>query len=167
MNRKPGLIDRTLVHGDLLFATGKDRCRYIGLSARDQPLWLESNGGSWQRIQDVQKEAAPLAPPVESETKVAATPAGPNGQTSPRDVQRDGDDKDDVALADTLPGDYLPPHQPTSLPTPVEENATYGSTNAELLPPAKAAMREAVGSQAESTQPVTPRPAVAIGASPT
>ena len=33
----------------------------------------------------------------------------------------------------------------------MEENATYGSTNAELPCPAKAAMREAVGSQTEST----------------
>jgi hypothetical protein len=149
MTQKPGLIDRTLVFGDLLFTTHRDRCCYIGLSTRNRLLWLESNGGKWQRIQDVQKEAAPLAPPVDSETKVAAAPAGPNGQTSPRDVQKDGDDKDDVALADTLLGDRLRPREPTSIPTPVKENATNGSTNAELLRPAKAAMRE--GSQTEST----------------
>jgi hypothetical protein len=142
MTQKPGLIDRALVLGDLLFATRKDRCCYIGLSARNQPLWLEGNWGKWQRIQDVQKEAAPLAPPVESETKVAATPAAPNGQTSSRDVQKDGDDKDDVALADTLPGDYLPAHQPTSLPTPVKANGPNGSTQTELLPRAEAAMHE-------------------------
>jgi hypothetical protein len=123
MTQKPGLIDRTLVLGDLLFATHRDRCCYIGLSARNQLLWQESNGGKWQRIQDVQKEAAPLAPPVDTETKVAAAPAGPNGQTSPRHVQKDGDDKDDVALADTLLGDCSRPCEPTSLPTPVKENA--------------------------------------------
>jgi hypothetical protein len=98
-------------------------------------------------------ETTPLgamrAPPVESETKVAAAPAGPNGQTSPCDVQKDGDGKDGVALADALLGDSSRPCGPTSIPTPVKENVTDGSTNAELLRPAKAAMRE--GSQTEST----------------
>jgi hypothetical protein len=107
--------------------------------------------GRYRRLTDIELESLRPAPAVESETKVAAAPAGPNGQTSPRDVQRDGDEKDDAALADTLPGGYLPPSQPPSLPTPVKENATDGSTNAELLPPAKAATREAAGSQTEST----------------
>jgi hypothetical protein len=151
MTQRPGLIDQTLAHGDLLFSTHGDRCRYIGLSARDQLLWLERNVGKWQRIQDVRKEAAPPAPPAERETKVAAAPAGPDGQTSPRDVQKDGDDKDGEALADTLPGDCLPPYQRTSLPTSVKANGPNGSTNVEPLRPVKVVTGEAVGSQTEST----------------
>ena len=30
MTQKPGLIDHTLVHDDILFAMQRDRCRYIG-----------------------------------------------------------------------------------------------------------------------------------------
>ena len=147
MTQKPGLIDQTLVHGDLLFTTSKYRCRYIGLSARDQLLWRQNNVGKWQRIQDVQEEAAP---PVENETNVGAAPAGPNGRTSSRDVQKTADE-DHVALVDPLPGDRSPPYQPTSLPTPVKANVPNGPTKAELLPPAVAAMREAKGSQTETT----------------
>jgi hypothetical protein len=145
------MIDRTRVADGFEFATHGDRCRYLGKSRREKPHWLKQNEGRYRRLDDIEQESLRQAPAVKSETKVAAAPAGPNGQTSPRDVQRDGDEKDDVALADILPEDYLPPYQPTSLPTPVKENATEWSTNAELLPPAKAAMSEAVGSQTEST----------------
>jgi hypothetical protein len=149
MTKKPGLIDRTLVHGDILFAAHRDRCRYIGLSTRDQLLWLESNRGKWRRIQDVQEETAPLAPRVESENNVGAAPAGPNCETSSCDIRKDDDDEDedDVALVDTLPKDCSPPYQATSLPTPVKVNVTNRSTKAEPLPHAQAAASEAKGPQ--------------------
>jgi hypothetical protein len=148
---EPVMIDRTRVADGFLFATHGDRCRYLGTSRREKPHWLKQNKGRYRRLDDIEQESLRLAPAVESETKVAVAPAEPNGQTLPRYIERDGDEKDDVALADTLPGDYLPLSQPTSLSTPVKENATDGSTNAELLWPAKAATGEAAGSQTEST----------------
>jgi hypothetical protein len=54
-NREP--VDRSLVVGNLLFATPRDRCLYIGTSIRDRPLWLEEHAGDWRRIEDVQREA--------------------------------------------------------------------------------------------------------------
>lgn len=56
-NREPVVIDRSLVVGDFLFATPRDRCLYIGTSIRDRPLWLEEHAGDWRRIEDVQREA--------------------------------------------------------------------------------------------------------------
>jgi hypothetical protein len=67
LNREPVVIDRSLVVGNLLFATPRDRCSYIGTSIRDRPLWLEEHAGSWRRIEDVQREAVSPAPPAESE----------------------------------------------------------------------------------------------------
>ena len=150
LNREPVVIDQSLVVGDFLFFTHRDRCLYIGTSASDQPHWLEANSGKWRRIDDVQQEAAPLAPPAESEIKVGAAPAGPNDQTASHDVRKDGDDESDVTLVDTPVGDASPPYQPTPLPVPGPA-IVKGTTKAELLPPAKAAMRETKGPKAEAT----------------
>jgi hypothetical protein len=68
------MINPSLVLGDLLFATHRDRCLYIGTSIIDQPRWLQEHTGSWRRIGDVHREAAALAPPVEGETNVGAAP---------------------------------------------------------------------------------------------
>jgi hypothetical protein len=117
------VFDRARTADGLLFVTGGDRCRYLGKSSREKPDWLKQNEGRYRRIDDFEREPRRLAPAVESETKVAAVPAGSNGQTSLRDVRKDGDDKDDVALADALLGDCSRPCEPTSLPTPAKENA--------------------------------------------
>ena len=112
-------LDKGRIFDGYVFATPGDRCRYIGTSVRDRPQWLKKNVGRWRRIEDVQQEAAPPAPPVESEIDLGAEPAGPNGQTSSRGVRDNSGDEDDVALVDTLAG---------------------GSTKAELLSRAKAAI---------------------------
>ena len=62
-------------------------------------------------------------PSVEAEINLGAGPAEPADLSSSPEVRNDGDDKDDVALADALLGDYSRPCEPTSLPTPVKENA--------------------------------------------
>ena len=59
-----------------VFATANERCRYIGLLLRDRPRWLREHPDRWRRIADVQQEAAPPAPPVESEIDLGAEPAG-------------------------------------------------------------------------------------------
>src|SRR6185437_8746927 len=74
IDRVPVMINSSLVLGDLLFATHRDRCLYIGTSIIDQPRWLQEHTGSWRRIGDVHREAAALAPPVEGETNVGAAP---------------------------------------------------------------------------------------------
>jgi len=107
-----------------VFATPGERCRYIGMSLRDQQRWLREHPDRWRRIKDVQQEAAPPAPPVESEIDLGAEPVGPNGQTSSRAVWDNGDE-DDVALVDTLAGDRSPPHEPT-LPAPATTTVENG-----------------------------------------
>ena len=67
LNREPVVIDRSLVVGNLLFATPRDRCSYIGTSILARPVWLEEHAGDWRRIEDVQREAVSPAPPAESE----------------------------------------------------------------------------------------------------
>jgi hypothetical protein len=144
------VLDRTRVADGFLFATHGDRARYLGQSQREKPLWLKQNEGRFRRLNDIKLESFRRAPAVESETKVAAAIAGPNGETSSPDVRKDGD-HEDVASIDTLPRDCSPPYQPTTLPTPVKAKGPNGSTQTELLPYAEAATREAVGSQTEST----------------
>ncbi|MGA8820540.1 MAG: hypothetical protein WB624_24885 [Xanthobacteraceae bacterium] len=151
LKREPVVINQRRVHGDLVFATNRDRGLYIGTSTMDQPRWLEEHPGSWQRIEDVQREAASPAPPVENENNAGAAPAGPNDQTSSGDIRKDGDEDDAIALIDILPGDCSPPYKPTPLPTPVKANVPNGSTKAELLPLTKAAVSETKGPKTETT----------------
>jgi hypothetical protein len=126
-----------------VFATPNERCRYVSLWLRDRPRWLREHPDRWRRIEDVQQEAAPPAPPVENEIDLGAEPAGPNGQTSSRGVRDNGGDEADVALVDTLAGDRSPPHEPT-LPTPVTTTVENGG--------AKVAMSEAGGPKTETTR---------------
>jgi hypothetical protein len=147
------MIDKALTSDGLLFSTPLDRCRYIGTSLRDRPQWLKKHAGRWRPIEDVLQEAASPGPPAESEIDLGAEPAGPNGQTSSRSVRDNGDDEDDVALVDTLAGDRSPPHEPTSLPTPVTATVENGTTKPELLARADATMSEATGPKAEITPP--------------
>jgi hypothetical protein len=148
MTGEPVVIDKTRVVGDLLFATQRERAVYIGTSLRDRPRWLREHPGRWWYIEDLQREAAPPGPPLESEIDLGPVPAGPNAQTSSR---ADSDDEDDAGLVDIPAGDHSPPHQPTSLPTPVTTTVENGTTKAELLPPAKAATSEAEGPKTETT----------------
>jgi hypothetical protein len=132
LNREPVVINPNLVVGDLEFTTPLDRCRYLGTSTWDRLHWLKANPGSWRRIEGVQREAPSPAPPVESEIKVGAAPAGPNSQTSSSDVRNDGDDEDSVALVDTLVGDCLLPQVPSSPPTPATKPVANETPDAEL-----------------------------------
>ena len=117
------VFDRTRTGNGLLFATGKERCRYLGKSRREQADWLKQNEGRYRRIEDVLRDDAPRMPSVEAEINLGAGPAELADSPASPEVRNDGDDKDDVALADALPGDCSPPCEPTSLPTPVKENA--------------------------------------------
>jgi hypothetical protein len=135
------MIDRTRVADGYLFATGRDRCIYLGKSVRDRLHWLKENPGKWRSLEDVKQEAARLRPPVESETNLEAGPAEPNGQTSSHDVRKDGGEESDGTLVDA-------PYQPT--PVPVQA-IIKGTTKAELLPPANAAMSETKEPKTETT----------------
>ncbi len=117
------VFDRTRTADGLLFATGGDRCRYLGKSRREKPDWLKQNEGRCRRIEDVLREDAPRMPSVEAEINLGAGPAERADSSSSPEVRNDGDDKDDIALADALLGDCSRPCEPTSLPTPVKEKA--------------------------------------------
>lgn len=107
-----------------VFASPGERCWYVRLSLdRPRQRWLREHPDRWRRIADVQQEAAPPAPPVESEIDLGAEQAGLNGQT--RDARDNGDNEDNVALVDTLAGDRSPPLEPT-LPTPVTTTVESG-----------------------------------------
>jgi len=134
------VIDQSRVAEGLLFDEHRDRCIYLGLWSWQKPQWLKDNAGKWRRLEDVQREAASLAAPVESEVKVVAASSGPNGQMSSHDVRKDGDDEDGIALVDTLSEDCSSPHEPASSPTPVTVTVTNETTKAELLSRAKAAI---------------------------
>ena len=144
LNREAVMIDKTRVVGDLQFATHRERAWYLGRSDIEQRRWLRENKntGRWWYIKDLQREAAPPGPPLESEIDLGPVPAGPNAQTSSRAVRDNGSDEDDVALVDTLAGDRSPPHEPT-LPTPVTTTVENGG--------AKVTMSEADGPKTETT----------------
>ena len=103
------VFDRARTADGLLFATGGDRCRYLGKSSREKPDWLKQNEGKYRRIEDVLREDAPRMPSVEAEINPGAGPAEPANSSSSPEVRNDGDDKDDVALADPLLGDRSRP----------------------------------------------------------
>jgi hypothetical protein len=117
------VFDRARTADGLLFVTGGDRCRYLGKSSREKPDWLKQNEGRYRPIEDVLREDAPRMPSVEAEINLGAGPVEPADSSSSPEVRNDGDDKDDVALADAPLGDCSRPCEPTSLPTPVKENA--------------------------------------------
>ena len=136
------MIDPNLVVGDILFATSRDRCSYLGTANRDRPKWLADHPGSWRYVHEVLEEEASLL--VKTETEVGTVKAELN-------VRKDGDDEDDVASVDSPGGDRSHPDEPISLPTPVKADFANGSAKAELLSPAKAAMSEAEEPKTETT----------------
>jgi hypothetical protein len=129
MNRKPG-IDHSLVYDGLLFATHRDRCRYIGKSGAEKARWREQNKGKFQRIEDVQQEPQ-LGPPAH----IGAAPTGLDWGTSSPDIRNDGDDDSTISLV----GHCSPPYRPASLP---KENLPSGPAHTELLPSPEATTRE-------------------------
>ena len=149
--RMPVVIDRSLVLGDLVFATHRDRCLYIGTSIMDRQLWLEEHAGDWRRIEDVQREAVSPAPPAESEIGIGPALARPNSQMSSRDVRKGGDAEDNAALVDARAGDCSPPHEPASPPTALTEPIANETMEAELPSRAKVEMSEGTGSKTETT----------------
>lgn len=137
ITQKPGLIDQTLVVGEILFATSRERCAYLGTETRYHQKWLADRPHSWRYVHDVLGEADLLE---KTKTEVGTAECGSN-------VRKDGNDEDDVALVDSLVVDRSPPCELTSLPTPVKTNVPNGSTKAEPLAHPQAAMSEAKGPQ--------------------
>ena len=133
------MINQSLVVGDILLATPRDRCSYLGTETRFRAKWLADHPGSWRYVKDIPKEAGLL---VKTETELRTVEAGPS---------ETGDDEDDVVLVDTLGGDRSPPLEPTSLPTPVKADATNGSTKAELPGRAAPPTSEVMGPETETT----------------
>ena len=117
------VFDRARTAEGLLFATGGDRCRYLGQWSWEKPDWLKQNEGRYRRIEDVLREGAPGTPPVEAEINPGAGPAEPADSSSSPETRNDGNDQDDVASADAPLGDRSRPCEPTSLPTPAKESA--------------------------------------------
>ena len=97
------------------------------------------------------------AQPIASELRKNETPPKFKAACEFTTEKPRGDDEDHAGLLEIPAVDHSPPHEPTSLPTPVTTTVENGTTKAKLLQPAEAATREAVGSQTEST------PAGAIG----
>jgi len=127
------IFDRARTADGFLFATGGERCRYLGKSSREKPDWLKQNEGRYRRIEDVLREGAPGTPPVETEINPGAGSAEPAHSSSSPEVRNDGDDKDDVASADAPLGDCSRPCEPTSSATPVKENAKKRKPSAGTL----------------------------------
>jgi hypothetical protein len=144
------VFDSTRVADGLLFATHRDRCCYLGMTLREKPQWLKENSDKCRSLADVEAEAARLTLAVENKTIPVAGLAEPNGQTSSRDVRTE-DGEEDITLVDTLARDRSPPHEPTSLLTPVTATLTNRPTKAELLPPPKATIDEAEGPRPQAT----------------
>src|SRR5271156_3037503 len=117
------VFDRARSADGLLFATGGDRCRYLGKSNREKPEWLKQNEGRYRSIEDVLREEAPTMLSVEAEINPGAGPAEPADSSSSPEVGNDGNDKDDVASADPLLGDRSRPRESTAPPTPAKESA--------------------------------------------
>jgi hypothetical protein len=122
-----------------------------GRSGIEQRRWLREHPGRWWYIKDLQQEAAPPGPPVESEIDLGPVPAVPNAQTSSRGVRDNGGDEDDVALVETRAGDPSPSHEPTSLPTTATATVKNGTPKAKLLRGTKATASEAEGPKTETT----------------
>jgi hypothetical protein len=145
------MIDRTLVVGNKIFATHRDRGLFLGTWAINQPRWLVENAGRWRYIEDVLKEAALRSPSVEGATDPEAGPAEPTDLSSSPDFRKDGDEEDGVSLVDTPAGDCSPACQPTSLSPPVEATPADGPIKAELPDSVTAVINESKGPKTETT----------------
>ena len=95
---EPAVINQSLVVGDILLATPRDRCSYLGTETRFRAKWLADHPGSWRYVKDIPKEAGLL---VKTETELGTVEAGSTFET--------GDNKNDVVLVDTPGGDRWHP----------------------------------------------------------
>jgi hypothetical protein len=145
------MIDRTLVVGNKIFTTHRDRALFLGTWAINQRRWLAEHPGSWRYIEDVLQEAALRSPSVEGATDPEAGPAEPTDLSSSPDFRKDGDEEDGVSLVDTPAGDRSPACQPTSSSPPVEATPTDGPTKAELPDSITAVINESKGPKTETT----------------
>jgi hypothetical protein len=125
------MIDRTLVVGDKIFVTHRDRGLYLGTWAIDQRRWLAENAGRWRYIEDIEQEDAPRSCPIDGDVDIVPGPAEPNGLTSSPDVQNDSNEGDVGLVASSAAG-CSPPYRPTTLSLPVKAALTNGATKAEL-----------------------------------
>jgi predicted DNA-binding transcriptional regulator AlpA len=124
------VIDRSLVAGDIVFNTHRDRAWYLGKSAGVRAQWLKENAGKWRRIQDVQQDVAPPRPLVDSKIKVRAAPTVLSSTASFRDIRNDGNDVDG-GLVGMPAGDCSPPHQPAPTMVPPMIDAPLAASIAE------------------------------------
>ena len=83
------------------------------------------------------------AQPIASELRKNETPPKFKAACEFTTEKPRGDDEDHAGLVEIPAVDYSPPHEPTSLPTPVTTTVENGTTKAQLLPPGKAATSEA------------------------
>jgi hypothetical protein len=58
-------INQGLTHEGMVFATMRDKNRYISTDAQFQPQWLQQNPGKWIRLKDI---VQPAPPPPERRT---------------------------------------------------------------------------------------------------
>ena len=116
------VFDRARTADGLLFATGGDRCRYLGQWSWEKPDWLKQNEGRHRSIEDVLREEAPTMLSVEADRNPGAGAAEPADSSPSPEVRNGGNDKDDVASADPLLGDRSRPRESTAPPTPVKES---------------------------------------------
>jgi hypothetical protein len=63
MKENPSTVDNTLVFDGILFASHRDRCRYIGTETKYRARWLEQNPGRWRPLQDT-PSCQPASPPA-------------------------------------------------------------------------------------------------------
>jgi hypothetical protein len=115
-----------LVMDGIEFATSLDRCRYGGTLNGNRSQWLKDHPGVWRRVENVLREAASRRC---AEIPAEAAAAGPSSHIQ-SDILKDDKDADGAASASALP--------------PVPRPVLYGTTKAEVLNCAKAA----VGSRA-------------------
>jgi len=119
------MIDHTRVAEGLLFATPRDRCRYLGLWSWQKPQWRKDNPEKWRRLEDVEQELAQLSSPVEPVATEAGS-AEANGQIRSHDPQKDGSEE---PLVDPPADGSSPRPQPRSMPATVSENVPSGPTH--------------------------------------
>src|SRR3974390_2685049 len=65
-------IDEGCVADGYVFANRTYRYLYVGQRSCEKPQWLKQNPDKWRRIEDVEREAASPAAPVESEVIIVA-----------------------------------------------------------------------------------------------
>jgi hypothetical protein len=110
MKTKPNEIDQSLVHGEIIFRTHRDRCLYIGTSTRDQPKWLKDHPDDFTFLRDFQQEASSDTGLAENGSPVPAKAVASNSRTSAQEMQHNGK-KGDAGLDGVDSGNGPSPRQ--------------------------------------------------------